>query len=82
METYLALFEFKEFSMSTSTLSFTETLPRNSNVLKTVRRPPMLPFSRLLSLLQQSMSMMQAIPDSGRISPRQLAKVRAMADSI
>ena len=68
--------------MSTSTLTFTETLPRHSTMQKTARRPPMLPFSRLLSLLQQSLSMMQAIPDSGRISPRQLAKVRAMADSI
>lgn len=68
--------------MSTSVLNFTETLSHGSNALKTVRRPPMLPFSRLVSLFQQSMSMMQAIPDSGRISPRQLAKVRAMADSI
>ena len=68
--------------MSTSTLSFTETLPRHTNTPRTLRRPPMLPLSRVLGLIQQSMSMMQAIPDSGRISPRQLAKVRAMADSI
>lgn len=68
--------------MTTSTLNFTDTLPRGTKVLKAARRPPMLPFSRLLSLLQQSMNMMQAIPDNGRISPRQLAKVRAMADSI
>lgn len=68
--------------MSTSALTFTDPLPHGGYAPKTARRPPMLPFSRLLSLLQQSMSMMQAIPDSGRISPRQLAKVRAMADSI
>jgi hypothetical protein len=68
--------------MSTSVLNFTETLPHGGKALKTARRPPVLPFRGLLSLLQQSMSMMQAIPDNGRISPRQLAKVRAMADSI
>ncbi|HEX8885624.1 MAG TPA: hypothetical protein VF797_14130 [Noviherbaspirillum sp.] len=68
--------------MTTSVLNFTDTLPQGTQVLKTARRPPMLPFTRLLSLLQQSMNMMQAIPDNGRISPRQLAKVRAMADSI
>lgn len=68
--------------MTTTTLNFTETLSNDTRMLKTARRPPMLPFSRLLSLLQQSMSMVQAIPDNGRISPRQLAKVRAMADSI
>jgi len=68
--------------MSTSVLTFTETLPPSSKVLKTARRPPVSPFSSLFSLLQQSMSMMQAVPDNGRISPRQLAKVRAMADSI
>lgn len=68
--------------MTTSALNFTETLPRGTKLLKTAHRPPMLPFSRLLRLLQQSMNMMQAIPDNGRISPRQLAKVRAMADNI
>ncbi|MBV0881975.1 hypothetical protein KTQ42_22105 [Noviherbaspirillum sp. L7-7A] len=68
--------------MTTSALNFTETLPRATRAVKTTRRPPMLPFSRLLGLLQQSMNMMQAIPDNGRISPRQLAKVRAMANSI
>jgi hypothetical protein len=68
--------------MTTSALNFTGTLPQDSKVLRATRRPPMLPFSSLFSLLQQSMSMMQAIPDNGRISPRQLAKVRAMADSI
>lgn len=68
--------------MTTTTLNFTETLSNDTRLLKTTRRPPMLPFSRLLSLLQQSMSMVQAIPDNGRISPRQLAKVRGMADSI
>jgi hypothetical protein len=68
--------------MTTSALNLIDTLPPGTKVLKAVRRPPMFPFSRLLSLLQQSMNMMQAIPDHGRISPRQLAKVRAMADSI
>jgi hypothetical protein len=68
--------------MTTSVLNFTDALPQGTKVLKTARRPPMFPFSRLLSLLQQSMNMMQAIPDNGRISPRQLAKVRAMANSI
>jgi len=68
--------------MTTSALNLTQTPPYDSNLLKTTRRPPMLPFRSLFSLLQQSMSMMQAIPDNGRISPRQLAKVRAMADSI
>ncbi|MFL6719503.1 MAG: hypothetical protein ACJ8G3_24415 [Burkholderiaceae bacterium] len=71
--------------MTTSALNLIETLPKSRKILKAASRPPMLPFipfSRLLSVLQQSTSMMQAIPDNGRISPRQLAKVRAMADSI
>lgn len=67
--------------MTTSTLNFTETLPRGT-APKAARRPPMFPFSRLFSVLQQSMSMMQAVPDNGRISARQLAKVRAMANNI
>jgi len=67
--------------MTTFALNLVETLPQ-SKILKAARRPPMPLLSRLLSVLQQSMSMMQAIPDNGRISPRQLAKVRAMADSI
>ena len=68
--------------MTTFALNPVETLPQSSKILKAARRPPMPPLRRLLSVLQQSMSMMQAIPDNGRISPRQLAKVRAMADSI
>lgn len=68
--------------MTTSALNLTQTPSYDSNLLKTTRRPPMLPFRGLFSLLKQSMSMMQAVPDNGRISPRQLAKVRAMADSI
>ena len=68
--------------MTTSALNLIETLPKSRKILKAARRPPVLPFNRLLSVLQQSISMMQAIPDNGRISPRQLANVRAMADSI
>lgn len=68
--------------MTTSTLNFTDALPRSTTAPKVARRPPMLPFTSLFSLLQQSMSMMQAIPDNGRISARQLAKVRAMANNI
>lgn len=68
--------------MTTSALNFTETLRHGTTSLKTTRRPPMLPFSRLLNVLRQSMSMMQAIPDSGRTSPSQLAKARAIAESI
>ena len=68
--------------MTTSALNLIDTLPQSSKIWKAARRPPMLPFSRLLSVLQQSISMKQAIPDNGRISPRQLANVRAMADSI
>jgi hypothetical protein len=68
--------------MTTSVLNFTGTLPQRSTVRKTAPRPPLFSFSSLLNLLEKSMSMMQAIPDNGRISPSQLAKVRAMAESI
>lgn len=68
--------------MSTSVLNHTGTLPHRARASKTAHRPPLLPFSGLFSLFRQSLSMMQAIPDNGRINPSQLAKVRAMAESL
>lgn len=68
--------------MTTSVLNFTGTPAQRGKVAKAARRPPLSPFGRLLSLLETSLSMTQAIPDNGRISPSRLAKVRAMAESI
>lgn len=68
--------------MNTSVLNYAEPLKKRAKSANSTQRSPAHAFAGVMYILRQTMQMMQAMPDTGRISSRQLAKLRAMANRI
>ena len=66
--------------MTTATLSRSAGAPVRS--VPVARRASTFSFTNFIDAVGQSLAMARAIPDNGRISAKDIVKVRAMAETI
>ncbi|MET0962911.1 MAG: hypothetical protein ABWY05_08850 [Noviherbaspirillum sp.] len=75
-------FQLKENAMTTATMShsqaaFVNTAPRN-----VAKRQPALSLAEMFSVVQNALTMARSIPQTGRVSAKQVEKMRAMAAAL
>ncbi|MET0964181.1 MAG: hypothetical protein ABWY05_15400 [Noviherbaspirillum sp.] len=68
--------------MNTTVNSYSGNFSTSAPARKLVQRQSRLSVGSWIAAMSNALSMASAIPDNGRISAKELAKVRAIAESI
>jgi hypothetical protein len=68
--------------MTTATANYSANFVNTAPVRKAAQRAPRLSLAGWLAVMSSALDMAAVVPNSGRVSAKQLAKVRAIAESI
>lgn len=68
--------------MTTSAPTYSGNFSTNAPARKLAQRPARFSLGSWFAVMSNALDMANAIPDNGRVSAKQLAKVRAIAESI
>ncbi|MET0963922.1 MAG: hypothetical protein ABWY05_14080 [Noviherbaspirillum sp.] len=68
--------------MTTATMSKSQAAFSNTATRNVARSKPGLSMGELFDVVQKTLAMARAVPHTGRVSTRQMAKLRAMAEAL
>jgi hypothetical protein len=75
-------FHLKENAMTTATMNQSQAAFVNTASRNVARKQPSLSLAELFDVVQQTLMMARSVPQSGRVSARQVEKMRALAAAL